>query len=316
MILPEISNELAQTYETKKPEVKYELGCGDDRSKTAESHALLVEQGAEPVEPYLRYYGGLSGVTRVVLLTLIADGKEDAVKETFGNSFVDAMVKVKANVEAKTNVTLELHSAEGNEGNPERFDPTLESGVGCAYGANAAVVGNICAGDPVVTELTRTEGEPLHNTGDLAERTRDANRQLNELFFADPDVAGLSRADFAATHAPVQILAGKHAKPEDTVAVINFTHDKVSNPKKAAEIGKPSYNNDVTQVAEMLIRAYPDFQLNPETLLAVMDLDIRATRAALADGNPSAIKQERLGEPEEAMAYLRQVQAEASLAQA
>lgn len=312
MILPELSPELAATYETKDPEVKYELGCGDDRHKTAQSEALLIEQGAEPVEAYLRYFGALAGETRVLLLTLLVSGREDLIERYFGGSFVDAMVTVKADVEAANNVTLELHTAESNEGNPEYFDPTLESKVGCAYGANEATIGEICADDEATAELTQKEGEPMHNAGSLANRIRHANRTLNARFFPDPEVAGLTRSDFAATRVPVQVLGGSHAKPEDTLAVINFTHDKVSNPKAAAELGKPFYNNDVTQVAEMLIRAYPDFQLDPEVLFAVMDQDIRATRAALAGGDASAIKQERLGNPEEAINYLRQIQEKAS----
>jgi hypothetical protein len=316
MILPELSPELAATYETKNLETKYELGCGDDRSKTRESQEVLVEQGAEDTESYLRYFGALAGVTRVVLLALLAEGREDIIASRFNGSFVDAMVTVKADVEAANNVTLALHSAEGNEGNPARFNPTLENGVGCAYGANAATIGEICADDGATAALTQKEGEPMHDTGDIIERVRTANSRLNAMFFSNPETAGLSRSDFAATMTPVQVLGGAHAQPQDTLAVLNFTPDKVSNPKAAAERGKPFYNNDVTQVAELLIRAYPNLQLDPETLFAVMDQDIRATRAALAGGDASAIKQERLGDPESAIKYLQQVQKQADSARA
>ena len=57
---------------------------------------------------------------------------------------------------------------------------------------------------------------------------------------------------------------------------------KVSSPGVANAAEKPFYDNDVTAVAEMIMRAFPELRLNPRIILAAMDHDIRATRAALA----------------------------------
>jgi hypothetical protein len=309
-IMPELSPELAATYENKDPYTIYELGCGDDRAPTPESHAALVEEGADATEAMLRYYGGLAGVTRVLILTLLAQERRDLIDKEFSGSFVDVMKNVKSAVEAaNNNVRLELHTAEASEGNPAYFDPNSQTDVGCAYAANVATIGAICATDPNHADLTQQESQSVYNTPLTASKVQVANDVLNATYFADPDVVGLTREDFTDVKAPIQVLKGGHADPNDTLVAINFTTDKLSNPTKAAAAGTPFYNNDVTQVAEMLIRTYPDFELDPTIMFAVMDQDIRATRAALTGGDATALKQARIGDPEEAIAYLKSIQA-------
>lgn len=307
--MPELSPELAATYEMRDPKIIYELGCGDDRPPTQESLTTLAEKGTDPNEAMLRYYGGLTGVTRVLLLTLLAQGKREIIDSQFNGSFVDVMKNIKSDIEAKNKVRLALHTAEGNEGNPIQFDPTSENNVGCAYAANAATIAEICATDPTHAKLTQREGQLLGNTRSVAGNVQAANRALNDRYFTDTSVAGLTRTDFTEMGVPIQVLRGAHAAAEDTLVVMNFSIDQLSNSTKAAATGRPFYNNDVTQVAEMLIRTYPEFKLDPTTLFAVMDQDIRATRAALTGGNATELEQARIGNPEDAIAYLESVQA-------
>ncbi len=106
------------------------------------------------------------------------------------------------------------------------------------------------------------------------------------------------------------ILSGAHKPASKVVVVQNFIPDKVSSPGVANAAEKPFYDNDVAAVAEMIMRAFPERQLSPRVMLAAMDHDIRATRAALAaheNLDASAMKVERYGNPAEALAYLEAI---------
>lgn len=309
-ILPETSPERAATYEIKDLEQHYHFICGDDRELTEKSAEALSESDTERIEAFLRYYGGAYGITRVLLTTLLAMGQNEIIAEQFGGSFTEATRSVKHDVEKFNNVSLDLHTAEGNEEGSASFNLNSTKAPGCAYGANIAVIGTLCYENEALKQLTRREGIDIEG-GDLglSETVRMANKKFVE-HFATEGAAGMSRQDFAAVDTSIAVLEGDHAKPVDVVAVLNFTHDKISNPKRANSVDKPFYNNDVTQVAELLMRTYPDLHLVPEILFAVMDQDIRATRAALAGGDATAIRQERLGDPKEAIEYLYDLQSE------
>lgn len=306
---PELSPELQATYEEKQPDIYYALGCGDDRDLTEASRAKLVAENLESLETgaYLRYFGARAGIARVFILAMLAKNQGEALKE-MGVSFVDVMNKVAEQVEAKNKVVLVLHSAESNEGSTDHFNPESENGLGCAYAANAGALGHISAEFPPHGDLSRIETADLFGNTHNDDLVAGANAAFVRMYFPDPAVAGLSRKDFDDTGAPVQILRGSHAPVDQTLVAINYSPDKVSNPQTAHEQGTPFYNNDVTQVAEMLMRAFPEYDLDPETLLRIMDSDIRSTRTALAgDAGPAALQVYRIGTPAEAIAHLTNV---------
>lgn len=310
---PELNGDYLATYEVKRPDIKYAVGCGDDRPLTDESRETLLDTGHESLETgaYIRYYGGEAGMARVFATVALTDGFGDTLK-AMGDSFVEVMTEVRRRIEATSHVVLNLHSAESNEGSPTTFAPGSENGLGCAYAANLGVVGQICADFPDHKALSDTETTDLFGDTANSEEIRKANQTFDDLYFPDPSIVGLSREEYVEAGVPVQILKGKHAPAAETRVAINFTPDRVSNPQRATEEGKPFYNNDVTQVAEMLIRAFPELNLQPETLLRVMDSDIRATRFALAkdEGGAEALKVYRVGSPAEALKYLHKVKEE------
>jgi hypothetical protein len=308
---PETSPERQATFEKRDFNHVYELLCGDER-KLSQGSAKELGGETEEVESFLRYFGGLAGVGRVLILTLLAEGKYGEVEARFSGTYGDVLKKIKSDVEATEgiNVSLDLHSADHNEGG-EHFHADSEEGVGCAYCANIAIISGMCADSAEKPLATQPESGWTNNT--TTANINQSNGTFRAMFFAS-NAAGMTRQDYVLIGAPVGVLKGNHAKAEETVAVINFTADKVSNPNKAVEGNVPFYGNDVTQIAEMLIRTYPELNLNPEAILTVMEWDVRATRAALAGGDASAIKQERLGDPQEAITYLRDLQVE--LAQA
>lgn len=307
-VTPEISPELQATYEVKRPDIRYPIVCGDDREQTTESQEALQGVGVEQLDTQIRYFGGAAGIERVLALTLIASDHEEKLAD-LGSTHTDSIKTVIHAVQASSNVTPELHSAENNEGNAAAFDSEREEGVGCAYAASEAAVTTICAEDEAHYALTGEEAQQLYGNTTFIDDVRKANQRYKELRFGDGK-PGLNREDYDEIEAPVQILKGQHAPVDQTLVVINFQPDRVSNPAKAHELGKAFYNNDVTQVAEMLIRAFPEYDLDPELLLAVMDQDIRATRAALAhgaEGGAAALEVQRYGTPAEAIAYLHDV---------
>lgn len=312
--VPEISAELAATYETKDPNIRYMFGCGDDRELTDESLEALIESGSPDTEAYQRYYGAVEGAARVTAVAIAAQ-----YPEAFANykgTFVDFIGDFKQRAEnANKKVRFALHSAASNEGNPRSFNPDAPTGLGCAHAAGAGAVANICANSAAHKELSAIEQPQMFGSDDLLDMVSGANDAFGRKFYGEEyATAGVTRDDYSTLNMPVQILAGAHAPVRKTRVVVNFHVDKISNPSAAIDAGLPAYNNDVTQLAEIIMRTYPELKLDPEILLAVMDQDIRATRAALAshDAEPNTtaadLVVERYGDPQEATNYLRALQ--------
>lgn len=307
-VVPEVAPNIAATYENKNPNTKYEVGCGDDRPKTSESHTALQQAGTAPeTTAMIRYYGAAAGMARVLGVAVAAQSP-DALAQ-YSGSFVAFTKEVVDRIEATSNVTVEMHSAESNEGNPAAFNPDSAEGLGCAYAANVGKLADICVRDNGHSDLTITEGTSLLGDSVEHELVKRANDAFGSHFFGtEYGTAGLTRNNYVELGLPTQVLKGSHAKPQDTFVIANFESDKVSNPTLAAQEGLQFYNVDVTQVAEMLMRAFPELNLDPEVLFAVMDQDIRATRVALAGGNAADLELRRLGDPQMALTYLKSLQ--------
>ena len=305
--IPEISTERQATYSRKDPNIEYLILCGDDRNVTAESIAALKEQGFEKPENSIRYFGGEVGIMRVFALAVAVQYGEEVLAR-YSKDPVQLTDDVNTRVEATNNVRGGIHSAEANEENPAQINEHSEKGVGCAYCASFGGVCSICAHNEAAAELAKSEQSKLFKDNSLVEPVIEANRKLEDhLFDGNGADRGLGRSDFAKLGAPVAILEGPHGASEDLVVVQNFT-DKVSDPGMANESGIRFYDNDVTQVAEMLMRAFPELKLKPRILFAVMDHDIRGVRVALAshdgEADASRLALERYGDPEAAIAYL------------
>lgn len=307
---PEISAERESTFAEKNPEGTYYLFCGDDRNLTTESAEALAGTETEHPDTAIRYYGGEVGAARV-LATAVAMQYGAEALQTYSGSFADFVKDQGQRISTVLKVQPGVHSAHDNEGNATHLDDDSEKGIGCAYAAGAQAVTNLSSSEALV-DLAQTEEQQLFgaNAG-YVDRVAEANRAVESHFSHGGQVGfGLDRSSLQQLDAPVAILEGAHASVDQAVVVMNFHVDKISNPRRANETNVPFYNNDVTQVAEMLIRANPDLNLDPRTLLAVMDQDIRATREALASHegkHADDLRVERYGDPEAAIAYLESI---------
>lgn len=307
----ELSAELQATYEQKQPTKPYALGCGDDRWLTPESRQWLRQQNPELGEftEQIRYFGGIAGLTHVVAVAAIEQGRSEDI-DALGETFPELMSAVRERLaERDPHMIPQLHSAVKNEGDSAHFQPDHDGPVGCAYGAGLGAVSRIALSDDH-EQLSQQEVPDLFGDVTPPSNIELAKDLFVKRYYPNPAISGISREEFGAVGAPIQVLAGEHAAAKDTLVVINFHPDKVSNQAKAQATTTPFYNNDVTQVAETILRTFPEFDFDPETLLRIMDDDIRATRAALAgkDG-AAALQVRRYGTPNEAIDYLAAVKA-------
>lgn len=307
---PEISAERESAFAEKNPDGTYYLFCGDDRNLTPESAEALSSPDTEHPDTAIRYYGGEVGPARVLAVAIAAQYGPEAL-QAYQGSFADFVQDQSSRISAALKVRLGVHSARDNEGNGSQLDGASEKGIGCAYAAGAQAVTQL-SGSEALVNLGQAEERQLFGEGaGYVDRVAEANRAVESHFSQGGQVSfGLDRSDLQRLAAPVAILEGAHASVDQAVVVMNFHADKISNPRRANETNVPFYNNDVTQVAEMLIRANPDLNLDPRILLAVMDQDIRATREALASHegkHADDLRVERYGDPQAAIAYLESI---------
>lgn len=300
----ETINGLEAFFRERKDDEVLNIGCGDDRDP-AEAENMA----------WLRYYGGIAGMARVTLVTLLLQYGENSIRP-FEGKFINFAKEFSNRIESASEGKLVagMHSAEGNEGGLA-YNPHSENGLGCAYAALIGTVTSLNADEGVVQLGVVEQGNIFGTTDHLAtpQRIADANANVGKAMFGDHyETFGLTRADYAALDVPVTTLRGKHAPAANTNVVINFTPNKISDPVKAATDGRPFYDNDVTQVAEAILTAYPELDLDPEILLRVMEHDIRATRAALVhhethEADASRLEVLTLGSANEAIQYLNAI---------
>lgn len=309
---PEISPERAATYEDRDPNKTYLYECGDDRGITDASAEKLAQELGVETYAMLRGFGGLYGVARTLGVAIAVQYGPEAL-QAYGGNFKEFAIETKNRVEATSKVKLVAHSADGNEGNSAELNPDSTEGIGCAYCAALGGVCGLCQSKSPLMPLANSEQTALFGDNSLVEPVAAGNEAFEQHFFgAEGKNFAITRNDLIEDDVPAPILAGKHEKAAKVVVVENFHVDKVSDPNRAIEAGVPFYDNDVTATAEMLIKAYPELQLSPTILLAVMDQDIRAVRAALADHEglgAEDMKLERQGDPKAAIAYLESLAA-------
>lgn len=314
LMMPEIDEARKSTFENRHyPTV---LGCGDDRGITPESIKFLISQGLPMEHPYLRYFGGIFGVSRTVLVTIGAQyGRQRLAQAANGGYF--GFTRQLAEGAREHGVYMISHSADGTEGGPREIRYDLGSDIACAYAAGMGGVSTLSARDQMAIRVAQFESQSCYG------RTESNSNfghivKGNEIFMGllgnDPAGFKITRRDLARTNTLGMMLHGGHAinDPEEGNKVkhaLNFTRDMVSNPLEANRLDVPYYDNDVTQVAELIIKTMPELQLDPAILLDAMMLDASATRKSLAslDGpaDPQRLESVRLGDPKEALEYLR-----------
>jgi hypothetical protein len=315
--IPEISPERKAAFVERDPLKKYYLFCGDDRNLTNESvQALLdINPDVESAEFSLRYYGGLIGVSRVLATTIAAQYGIAVLESNFPNNNFVAFASVvnERGEKAVPSIIMGAHSAAGNEQNKSHLDEDSDSTIGCAYAAGTGAV-TMLSQDEGLIELGKNEQSVLFSRASDYDAIRSGNDIVNSYFFNGKGVEfGIDRDNLIDLDIPVAILDGSHAPTAEAVVVLNYTNNLITHPRTANEHGVPFYNIDVTQVAELLLRSFPDLDLDPRLLLEVVDQDVRATREALAghEGKHAQdLHLERLGDAEEAILYLQSLKKE------
>lgn len=300
--------EIEKFYHERRANEQLAIGCGDDREPHVDENIFGKEY-----DGMLRYYGGLVGIERVLRVTVAAQ-HGSKILETFNPNFLEGAKSTAKRIIKITEgkVVPMLHTADGNEGGATQYKPNAEGGVGCAYGAGAGAVTTLNS-EPSIVAVGKEEQAKSFGDNTEVDTIAAANTEMGKYYFGeDPASYGLGRTEFNELGTDVMTLRGKHAPAKDTFVVVNYSPSQITNPNKANEEGKPFYNNDVTQVAELLLRAYPEFDLSPRLLLQVMDQDIRATRAALVahetgEADPTQLAVVNRGDIEEAVAYLESV---------
>jgi|GEM_PF-5289953 len=314
--IPEIPAELLNTYKKFDEEKKYFFFCGDDRPLTIESAWNLskTEETFSSPKHAIRGYGGAVGSARTVSVAIMANSSEETQKilRPYRGNFVNWTKTVAENVAKKSNLVPGIHSAESNEGNPEKFNPDSDKGLGCAYAANAEAVTGINTSPEIVAfaeEVIHRLGSSPWHLNEIVE----ANKAVKDLFsFEGEQSFNMTRKDATDLHLPTAVLAGNHAHVEDARIVFNLTDNLVSDPEEALEIGMPAYNVDVVIECAAILKAYPE--LEPRLLLEAKILDACATAEALADHDGKHawdFQFERIGNFEDAVSILEEVKKEA-----
>jgi hypothetical protein len=304
--MKEVSEAIKATFIKREGPVV--LACGDDRGLTEESLTAMKEAGLPIEDAYLRIYGGIYGATRALLVAATAQHGREAIYR-IGDNFIEASA-ITAKRASEQDVIMITHSAESAENNPAHINEHSHAGLGCAYATGIGKVSNLTAYDQLIIRSAEYEATSVFGTpqDDSVQRLVRANRILVEDVFGKDEPMSISRRDVIGQKVPAMILEGSHASTDKVVHVLNFSEDLISDPREANIRGVHYYDTDVVQLAEVLIKAWPELELDAELLVNAIILDAAATRAALAaaDGpaDPQRIESLRLGDAHQAIAHL------------
>lgn len=312
--IPELSRERQSTYTEKNPDLKYFAVCGDDRGLTQESAAMTSKDGYADPNEALRVFGGLEGFARMSAAVIIAQHGQDTFVELFGSGFNSFAKEVGARAESDAvRVSFCNHTAEKNEDDAAKLNLSSDKGLGCAHGANAQLVTELNA-DTGVVARGKSEEHVLFNdqaSEEYIDKIAQANLQAARIFSHDGEKSyNLNRDDFVAIQAPIVVVAGDHLPAKSTVVALNFNTDKISRPRLANEQGIGFYDQDVTQIAEAMIRTFPELQLDSRLVMETVIHDVRPTRKALAGSENLELEDleiQTFGDPLDALAYLSSI---------
>jgi hypothetical protein len=143
-----------------RPEGMILLGCGDDRPNAPASSESLQQR------PYLRYFGGSYGLSRVTLVTLAAQYGPRALREYAPNDFLEFSSQLSASSTKKADVMPIAHSAVSNELDEANINPYADTPLGCAYAFNIGEVSHIAGYNEDIQRLSSQEFESLFGNRD------------------------------------------------------------------------------------------------------------------------------------------------------
>jgi hypothetical protein len=251
------------------------VGCGDERCVCKNSLKGLESEDGN-LEHFIRCYGGPFGLAHTLMLN-IANVKEPnniGIRNSL-SSHKSAVGLVISRLTEAGMVPM-LHSDNSSEGGTVFNGDSDNPDVGCAFAKKLGIITDLMNRDYVVEAskeyINSQNGNPseiesiMHAKWQMVEQGVDENFNYN-------------RADFCELVNNVAVLDGPHKDAEDTALVLNYTN-KVSRPTP----DKPFYDVDVKQVAEILIKLFPEIDFDANTLLSSIELQSITTAHALALG--------------------------------
>lgn len=276
-------------------EGKVFLFCGDDRPATEASANTLRASHPDVMdvrEGYASIYGGFAGAVKNALVTGIVQYGPEFVQRVGGFNGMSEKLLSAANTNEGDSIIAGLHSAESNEENAANFNARCDNPLGCAYCMGVGATSHLTATNTIVSDVARADQVHVFGSDDFFDDLKGAHQMLLEK--GTDNKKGnfaVARAEYRelSKQLPVQILQGNHTSARTSGVISNFDLHTVGSATKAHEAGQDIYREDIAIAAEYVLRALPEYQLNPEILLRAFQLDSTSVRAVLAshDADPS-----------------------------
>lgn len=304
--VPQLESPLVQrNFTERNPEVVSVLGCGDERLIAIGAIALLSEQlGIEFDGNFLRSFGGAAQLPNLVLRSLAINGVDVRNKD-----YADLDRGLRQRLLTEANIIGLDHTAIQNEDlafGELGFNPDSSKDLACARLGAHGLVTDLAVYDKNVHDKSMQVQGALFGDDFIHEQVLGglkASSNQDTGLASNLGNLSLGRDYVAEIGSPVMLLRGSHASPEKARICINFETNTISHPDEE------TFVVDATQVTEALMRALPEFDLDPRVIMSLFIHDVCATSAALAGsatGNmsPNTIQLVRNGDPRQAMAYL------------
>lgn len=267
------------------------VGCGDDRSATAQSSMELSQNAPELMaasEAYASIFGAEAGVAKNVLIVGVAQYGPQFIRQVGGmHGITDKLHRFSEANQAPKALKYVLHTAEGNENADGSFCAEGNDPVGCAYseGVGATSWLLVQEDDSLIRDTARQDQLDIFGDDMYVDALLNAHetilRDATDGQGADYKVGRTKFVDRMQAGVAVMTLAGKHAPAKNTGLILNFETGILGSSQKAAAEQKPFYREDVVAVAADLRTIFKEYDLDPELLMRAFVLDSTPVRAVL-----------------------------------
>lgn len=275
-------------------EGKVFLFCGDDRPATDASADALHASYPDIMdvrEGYASIYGGFAGAVKNALVTGIVQHGPEFVQRVGGfNGMSEKLLRA---ADSRHDLIIAgLHSAESNEENAAAFNAHCDNPMGCAYCMGLGATSQLTASNTEISDVARADQVHVFGSDAFFDDLKKAHQALlEEATDGQMGDFAIARADYRelGKQLPVQILQGSHTGARTSGVISNFDRNTVGSAAKAHKACQDIYREDIAIAAEYVLRALPEYKLNPEILLRAFQLDSTSVRAVLAshDADPS-----------------------------
>lgn len=284
------------------------LGCADDREITPKSAATLAKlypDARNPLEGYASIYGGAAGIVKVGLVSGIAQFGASFSEKVGG--FYGLMDQFKQFLRADTSkdATIPaLHTTEdierqAAEATGENIDPSIavctkgDASIGCAYcmgiGATADLLGN----NQTIRNIARNALQVVYGDDAFHSEIANANGVVAQELGSDFTIGRQKLAELTNPnedgHFALMVLAGHaHIAARKSGVISNYDLHTIRDTTAAHNAGLDFYSQDVAIATQLTLRAFKNYNLNPEIVMRAFEMDAIPVRAVLAsvDSDP------------------------------